>query len=325
MSDNALQVAVAVIINDAREVLVALRDQQAHQGGLWEFPGGKIETGESIMQALAREVHEELDIDIVHSRLFKSIRYAYPDKQVMLHFCMVDAFHGAPASAEGQSLKWLATDSLKPSLFPAANRSIIRALQLPQVYLITGAYNSYTDFLSRLHSSLQRGVRLVQMRCPELDATAFSALAQQAAQLCAQFNARLLLNTTPAIYHQICEQGCEPIGLHLNARLLNEIQQRPLATDEFLSVSCHNLQDIAQARKLAADCLLYSPIKATRSHPEAEPLGWQAFADAVAASDICSYALGGMQIEDIEQARAHGGQGIAAISCLWNTQTEFTE
>lgn len=324
MPDNALQVAVAVIINDAREVLVALRDQQAHQGGLWEFPGGKIEAGESIMQALAREVHEELGIDIIHSSLFKSIRYAYPDKQVMLHVCLLDAFHGTPAGAEGQPLKWLPIDCLKPSMFPAANRSIIRALQLPQVYLITGAYNSSIDFLSRLHSSLQRGVRLVQMRCPELDTITFSALAQQAARLCAQFNARLLLNTTPAIYHRIREQGCEAVGLHLNGRLLNEIQQRPLATDEFLSVSCHNLQDIAQAKQLAADCLLYSPIKATCSHPEAEPLGWPAFADAVAASDICSYALGGMQAEDIEQARAPGGQGIAAISCLWNSQTDFS-
>jgi len=319
MSDKALQVAIAVIINDAHEVLLALRDPQAYQGGLWEFPGGKIEAGESIKQAVSREVREELGIVVTHSEPFKSIQYAYPDRHVVLHACLVDAFHGTPVGAEGQPLKWLAIERLQPAMFPAANRSIIRALQLPQACLITGQFNSAADFLSRLHNSLQQGVRLVQMRCPELDATDFSGLAQQATQLCETFNAKLLLNTTPALYQQIREQGCEPAGLHLNGRLLNEIQQRPLATDELLSVSCHNLQDIAQARRLAADCLLYSPIKPTRSHPEAKPLGWQAFADAVEASDICSYALGGMQAEDIEQARALGGQGIAAISYLWNS------
>lgn len=318
MAENVVQVAVAIILNTAGEVLLALRDPQAHQGGLWEFPGGKVEAGETVMQALAREAHEELGIEVAHSSLLKSIQYAYPDKQVMLHVCLVNAFHGTPAGAEGQPIKWLAIDKLKPSMFPAANRSIIRALQLPQAYMITGEYNSTENFLAQLHNRLLQGTRLLQMRCPELDATAFSTLAQQAARLCEQFDAQLLLNTTPAIYQQIRKQGCEPAGLHLNGRLLNKLQQRPLSADEILSVSCHSLRDIAQARKLAADCLLYSPIKATSSHPEASPLGWTAFSEAVAASDICSYALGGMQTEDIEQACAAGGQGIAAISCLWN-------
>lgn len=319
MPAETLQVAVALVLNRQREVLLALRHQQAHQGGLWEFPGGKVEAGESIEQALAREVREELGIEVSHSAPFKCIQYSYSDKQVVLHVCLVDAFHGTPIGAEGQPLKWLAIDKLQPSLFPAANRSIIRALQLPSSYMISGAFSSPEDFLERLQNSLQRGIRLLQMRCPELGTSRFSALAQQATQLCAQYDARLLLNTTPAIYQQIREKGCEPAGLHLNGRLLNELQQRPLSKDEILSVSCHGLQDIAKAKTLDADCLLYSPIKATRSHPGAEPLGWQAFADAVAASDICSYALGGMQAEDIEQACAAGGQGIAAISSLWDS------
>lgn len=324
MPAETLQVAVALILNDQREVLLALRDRQAHQGGLWEFPGGKVETGESIEQALAREVREELGIEASHSVPFKCIQYSYPDKQVVLHVCLVDAFKGTPTGAEGQPVKWLAIASLKPSRFPAANRSIIRALQLPQTYMISGRFTSSEDFLARLHNSLRQGVGLLQMRCPELEASAFTVLAQQAIQLCAQFDARLLLNTTPAIYHQIREQGYKPAGLHLNGRLLNEVQQRPLSTDEILSVSCHSLQDIEQANKLAADCLLYSPIKPTHSHPEAKPLGWHAFADAVAASDICSYALGGMQLEDIEQACRLGGQGIAAISCLWPPHGDAT-
>jgi 8-oxo-dGTP diphosphatase len=325
MSENTLQVAVALILNDQREVLLALRDQQAHQGGLWEFPGGKVEAGESIQQALAREVREELGIEVSHSVPFKRIQYRYPDKQVILHVCLVDTFQGTPIGAEGQPLKWQTIDNLRPSLFPAANRSIIRALQLPQTYMISGAFSSSEDFLARLHNSLQRGVRLLQMRCPELDSAGFSVLAQQAITLCAEFGARLLLNTTPAIYQQIREQGGAPAGLHLNGRLLNQLQQRPLSKDEILSVSCHSLQDIAKAKKLAADCLLYSPIKATHSHPEAEPLGWPAFAEAVAASDICSYALGGMQLEDVEKACAAGGQGIAAISALWQHHDASTE
>lgn len=319
MVENTLQVALAVIVNNKHEVLLSLRKPQAHQGGLWEFPGGKIEAGESILQALSREVHEELGIKISHSRPFKRIQYAYTDKQVVLHVYLVDAFDGVPAGVEGQSLKWQSISSLQPTMFPAANRSILRALQLPQSCLITGAFNSSADFLARLHNSLQQGIRLVQMRCPELDAAAFIALAEQATQLCAEFNARLLLNTTPAIHHQLRQQGCEPAGLHLNGRQLHEAKQRPISADEILCVSCHSLQDIDQARKLVADCLLYSPIKSTQSHPEANPLGWQAFADAVAASDICTYALGGMQAQDIEQARAPGGQGIAAISCFWNS------
>ena len=123
-------VAVAVVVDrQQRQVLVSQRAADAHQGGLWEFPGGKLEPGESVDLALARELLEEVAISITESEPMLRIEHDYGDKQVLLDVRLVTAFSGEPGALEGQPLKWVAIEQLQQLAFPEANVAIIEAVQ----------------------------------------------------------------------------------------------------------------------------------------------------------------------------------------------------
>jgi 8-oxo-dGTP diphosphatase len=124
-----VRVAVGVIRNARGEVLVARRHDHLHQGGLWEFPGGKIHDGESTLDALHRELAEELDIHVMAAAPLLDIEHHYADKSVRLEVWSVTAFSGMPRGMQGQPLAWLAVGALDPAGFPAANAAIIDALR----------------------------------------------------------------------------------------------------------------------------------------------------------------------------------------------------
>ena len=153
MSDT-VHVAVAVIVNENDEVCISLRHKQAHQGGFWEFPGGKIEGDESHAQALHREIEEELNLVIEDSRPLITVYHDYKDKKVCLHVRRVLSFHGQATGVEGQQVRWVSKDELSAYEFPAANNAIIKAVQLPEKYLITGKFLDEKDFLSKLSKAL---------------------------------------------------------------------------------------------------------------------------------------------------------------------------
>ena len=315
MTSSDIQVAVAVIINQKNEVLISLRAESAHQGGLWEFPGGKLEANESVSDALKRELFEELNIKVRSSKPFMLINHAYSDKTVILNIHTVDAFDGIPKGAEGQKIQWKSIDQLSPMDFPAANRGIIQSLTFPDKYMITGEFTDQTDFLFKLEKSLEQGIKFVQFRCKKLEPADYLALADLANDLCKKFNAFLFLNTSPDIFHQTSTQG-----LHLNSLLLHSLSIRPIPIDKLLSVSCHTSDDIKQAKKLNADIILLSPVKETKSHPGVKGIGWKCFSELILRVDIPVYALGGMSALDVADAKISGAQGIAAISSLWVNQ-----
>lgn len=124
-----LRVAVGVIVNERDEILVARRAAHLHQGGLWEFPGGKIDAGESAHAGLCRELHEELGIAVLDSAPLLVIDHDYGDRQVELDVWRVTRFSGEPQGRQGQPLRWLAVANLKEQEFPAANAAIIAALR----------------------------------------------------------------------------------------------------------------------------------------------------------------------------------------------------
>lgn len=134
-----ISVAAAVIHNSSGEILIARRAEDAHQGGLWEFPGGKIEPGETTELALARELEEELGIQVKKAQPLIKVHHDYGDKSVLLDVWRVTEFTGEALGREGQPIKWVAPAQLDDFDFPAANEAIIAAAQIPRALEVPDA------------------------------------------------------------------------------------------------------------------------------------------------------------------------------------------
>ncbi|BBN80362.1 7,8-dihydro-8-oxoguanine-triphosphatase [Pseudoalteromonas sp. A25] len=128
MTIKRVHVAVGVIIKN-NKVFVTKRGEHQHQGGLWEFPGGKVEQGETVTDALKRELQEEINILTHKSQPFMVIEHDYIDKQVCLDIHLVMEFSGEPKGLEGQQCDWVALEKLHELAFPAANLEIVAKLQ----------------------------------------------------------------------------------------------------------------------------------------------------------------------------------------------------
>lgn len=312
-----LRVVAATVFDDAGRVLLARRPAHLHQGGLWEFPGGKVEPGESLEQALARELEEELGILPRRSRPLIRIRHAYPDRRVELDVWRVDAFSGEPHGREGQPVEWVAPEELPEREFPAANRPIVNAVRLPDRYLVTGEpAGDPRRFLDRLEQALAGGVRLVQLRAKELPEAEYLRLAGQALERCRRHGARLLLNAPPGWVERV---GAD--GVHLDRHRLASLEQRPLGSRHWVAASCHDARELARAEAVGCDFAVLSPVLPTASHPGAPILGWEGFAELADAARIPVYALGGVGPADIPRAHGLYAQGIAAIRALWEPAT----
>lgn len=124
-----VHVAVGVISDGADRILISRRADHLHQGGLWEFPGGKVEPDETVEQALHRELFEELAIEITEQQRFLTIEHDYSDKAVLLDVWWISAFEGEPQGREGQPLHWVKISALQEYEFPAANQAIITAIK----------------------------------------------------------------------------------------------------------------------------------------------------------------------------------------------------
>ncbi len=310
---NKVHVAVAVIRDQKGRVLLSRRHDHLHQGGLWEFPGGKLEPGETLQQALRREIREELGVELLEHRPLIAVTHHYPDRTVLLDVHLVSGFRGVARGLEGQPLEWVEPGALSSYAMPEADRPICSALNLPDRYLITGADPRDAEgFLRRLARALDDGIKLVQLRTPGLSDGELSALASASLKLCRKKGARLLLNGTPEMADRF---GVD--GVHLASHRLMALNRRPLDGDRLVACSCHSAEELARASEMGFDFAVLSPVLATASHPHAQPLGWARFSDLTRETSLPVYALGGMGDGLIPEAWHHGGQGIAGISGLW--------
>jgi 8-oxo-dGTP diphosphatase len=306
-------VAVGILSNADGKVLIARRPNHVHQGGLWEFPGGKREFDELIQAALVRELREELGVELLSVRPLIRVRHSYTDEQVLLDVWRVNDYRGQPCGLQGQPLAWVAPAELPRYSFPAADFPILSALSLPACYLITGEpVDCPTLFLDRLQVALERGVKLVQLRAKSLPEDSLLDLYQQARTLANAFDVPILLNGSSEQ-----AQAVDADGVHLSADQLLKLDQRPLPKNRWVAASCHNALEVLHADQIGVDFIVVSPVLSTPSHPQALPLGWEGLRALTELANLPVYALGGMTLADLENAWWHGTQGIAAIRALW--------
>jgi len=295
------QIAIAVISNHKNQILLTKRKKNAHQGGLWEFPGGKVMPQEIITDALKRECQEELGIEITAQRPLININYQYPELNVELQVFLIENFLGKAKGLEGQPLQWVNKEQLNQYKMPAANQPIINAVQLPSEYLITPQKKD--NLLCFIENNLKKGIKLVQFRQPHCD---FKKILE-VVDLCHDYQAKLLINEDIKLAQKV-----KADGIHLKAAQLFEYKKIPL---ELIAASCHNLKELNQAQKIAHFALL-SPIKKTTSHPLAKSLGFKVFENWVKQINMPVYGLGGLLLTEKKQIWQRGGQGIAGISCF---------
>ena len=306
-------VAAAVVVDAQGRILISQRPGHVHQGGLWEFPGGKLEASETAEAALKRELREELGINVHAARPLIRVFHEYPDKPVLLDVWRVTGYSGEPTGLEGQPLDWVAVDDLGERAFPAADGAILKALNLPERYLITPEPDLHDrQFLVKLERALARGITLVQLRAKAVSPADYQALVADVQSVCREASARLLLNADPLLAREL-----DADGVHLNSARLMAMVERP-AGIQLLGASCHTHAEVQQAGSLGLDFIVVSPVQQTRSHPDAVVLGFDGLRILTELATMPVYALGGMSEADLDKAFLHGAQGIAAISGLWN-------
>ena len=326
-NNKVIEVSAAVLQRSDGTFLLAQRPSGKIWAGYWEFPGGKIEAGESAHDALVRELREELGIDVVTVYPWITRVFTYPHATVRLSFFRVTEWRGEMHPHEGQQFAWQIPPQSPPlqsggalpgiegrySVSPIlpANTPILRALELPSLYAISNvAELGVEEFMRRLQVRLGEGLRLLQLREKNLPREALRELALRVVALAHANGAKVLLNGDVALAQEV---GAD--GVQLTATQLAACTERPAV--DWCSASCHSAEELRLAEKLGCDFAVLSPVLPTQSHPGAAHLGWERFAAIAAGSSIPVYALGGLKHADMPASWQHGAHGIALLRQAW--------
>ncbi len=306
-----VEVAAAVLQRPDGGFLLAQRPIDKIWAGYWEFPGGKLEAGETPEHALKRELHEELGITVQQAWPWITRTFTYPHATVRLNFFRVTDWSGELHPHEGQQFSWQQFPDISVAPLLPANAPVLRALSLPPLYAISNvAELGEAAFLARLQQQLQSGLRLVQLREKQLSREQLRALAQRMQPLLQAVGAKLLLNADIALAQDL---GAD--GVQLNAVQLASLTRRPDLP--WCGASCHSREELLRAEALGCDFALLSPVLQTQSHPGAPHLGWEKFQAMAAGRSLPVYALGGLADADMETAWRHGAHGIALLRQAW--------
>ncbi|MHB0982120.1 MAG: Nudix family hydrolase [Thiobacillus sp.] len=305
------EVAAAVLTQPDGRVLLAQRPSGKPYAGYWEFPGGKVEPGESLEAALARELHEELGIVVTRACRWITRVFEYPHATVRLNFFRVFDWQGEPHPHEGQVFSWQQPDAVEVTPLLPANFPILKALSLPPLLGITHAESLGIDtFLARLDIALANGLRLIQLRDKTLPEYARLGLARETVRRAHRYGARVLVNGDPAL-----ARAAGADGVHLDSTAAAKLTARPDCG--WVGVSCHDAAELAHAAAIEADFALLSPVLPTLTHPGAATLGWDTFSTLAAASPIPVYGLGGLGRDDVALAQSRGAHGVALLRGAW--------
>lgn len=296
MTKATVDVAIAILLHKTK-VLVGWRQANQHQGNKHEFPGGKVELGESPEQACRREIYEEVGIGLKEWHAFDVIRHEYEDIIVNLHL-----FHAyVPDELLNlihQPWAWYNRDQLIDLNFPKANAAILQRLSWPHLIKISDQIDALPQQQVLLYWRIQTDD--IQQIEQQLDALKDDQLR------------KLIINLD--------------LWQKLNVELQNKIQTIHLKQSQLMSLSkgglivgkrfiaaCHDAVSLQHAQQIGCDAVLLSPVHATETHPETKVLGWDRFQELAQNSDIPVFALGGLAPADLEQAQKHHAYGLAGI------------
>jgi 8-oxo-dGTP diphosphatase len=304
-------VAAAVIQRPDGSFLLGQRAPDTFYPGYWEFPGGKVEPGESPRDALVRELREELEIEVRQATPWIVREHIYEHAHVRLYFFRVTAWDGEIKDHVHSALVWQRADALTVTPMLPANAPVLAALALPDFYGISHAHRIGPEAqLQALETALNRGLRLVQLRESWLPADRREAFAAAATALCHRHGAQVLVNGDAQLAWAV---GAD--GLHLTSAQLKAARGRPNLP--LVAASCHDGGELGRAADLGVDFAVLGPVKATESHPGRPGLGWPVIGKLLEHCPLPVYALGGLGRDDLESARLAGAHGVAAIRGAW--------
>jgi 8-oxo-dGTP diphosphatase len=307
-------VAAAVIVAPDGRVLLAQRPPGKAYAGYWEFPGGKVEPGESPREALARELREELGIVVRRAAPWLVQRYRYPHAHVELHFFRVFEWTGEPVGHDGQAFAWQVAGRFDVLPLLPANAFVMRALLLPPVYAITNAGDvGEASLLASVETAMASGLRLIQLREKDWPLARQRALAASLLASTAPRGVKVLLNGEAK---NALDWGCD--GVHLTAAALSSISARPVPEQALCAASCHTRAEIERAAEMNLDFVVLGPVLATPSHRGMPTLGWEGFAALALDAPLPIFALGGLARGDLDVAIAHGAHGVALRRGAWS-------
>jgi 8-oxo-dGTP diphosphatase len=311
MSAGLTNVAVGVLMTPEHQVLLASRPEGKPYAGWWEFPGGKLEAGETVAQALARELHEELNFHILNASPWVTLEHVYEHAHVRLHFTRVSLWQGQPAAREGQQFGWFSANGELPSPLLPATIPTLRWLQLPAVIGISYASVMGQDaFIQAFEQQLAQGLKALIVREPGWSDEQVEILLQALLPRAREHAALVLVSSRHA---SALWQSAH--GVHLRAADAAALNQRPEV--EWVGVSVHEAQEIQQAAAMKADFCLLGSVLPTATHPGAPTLGWPGFVQTKGYNAVPVYALGGLRRRDLVTAQQHGAHGIALMRDLW--------
>lgn len=316
---RVIDVAVGVIEDPSGRVLLARRPPGRPYEGYWEFPGGKVEPGEAVATALARELHEELGLSGVESTPWLIVTHDYPHARVRLFFRRVRQWQGEPQAREGQALAWRLPSALELSPLLPASLAPIRWLGLPDIYRLScaslmGVQTFETAVQRALEAQADQGGAgsplWLQLREPDLPPADVHRLFQRLMGWRRRLPLRLIVSSR---HDEALWRAAD--GVHFTSRDLLASLQRPDV--DWVGVSCHSEAELEAAARLGADFAVFGPVAPTDSHPGAAGIGFQALEAQIALARLPVFALGGMTPDLLPAARGAGAQGVALMRAAW--------
>ncbi len=321
--ENYLIHVVAALIRHPDEVdkiFITQRKSGQHLENLWEFPGGKVEKGESPFHALKRELFEEVGIEVYSAQPFQSVHHRYPDKSILLDVWQVKSYSGQAHGRENQNCQWVSISELKNYEFPEADIPVLKALDLPPQLLITPdvSLQHEDSFLQQFERVMDsHPYDLVLFRSPQLEDKQYAEIAQQMAQISKPHKSNIIIHRSnlKSLKHKLFDSFKYR---HLNSNLLSSLIARPYDDSIVLSASCHDLTELKLAERFECKFAMLSMVRETTSHPGRRAKGWYGFNRLATRSSLPIYALGGVKRQDYCVASFQGAVGVAGISDFWS-------